>query len=372
MLAGSEWSSGSGVAHAWAHGLALAHANHTTDSPPSFAQLMHHIHGTSGVFNDELAKRLGELHLPLGQQFEYDPQRGCKYWDPMQCFTAPSWISSLMDGTASTQPLFILEVRPFLGATSIALANALVYKKRTDAFIMAVDSWRANEGRVGIKQQWEQYVPPEGSVTTEPDLMYYHYLRNVATSVVSPGGYSPAWIPREFRGKPITNATDQVVPFSLASPRAKATAHWLGRKGWRPGLAYVNAPRSGADFKLDLELTWKILACGGTMAGDAYSAPEVTDAVDQFAKKHKIPVAASFIRAAGTRFEQTWPWESTPEFATRISQFTNTNFTTWALRGKPCKGTVDDTLPEVDATQQVPTEYDSFSDWSQVGELMQG
>ena len=71
MLAGSEWSSSSGVAHAWVHGLALAHANHTgaEDSNPSYAELMRHIHGLSGLWTEELGKHLGELGLPLGQHF---------------------------------------------------------------------------------------------------------------------------------------------------------------------------------------------------------------------------------------------------------------------------------------------------------------
>ena len=67
--------------------------------------------------------------------------------------------------------------------------------------------------------------------------MYYQYLRNVATTINSPSGYHPTWIPRDLRGKHVTNATQLVVPLSLSSPRAKAHAHWIGMKGWRPMLA---------------------------------------------------------------------------------------------------------------------------------------
>ena len=163
-----------------------------------------------------------------------------------------------------------------------------------------------------------------------------------------------------MRGATITNATKQIVPFPLQAAKAKATAHWLGRKGWRPNLVYVNAPRAGVDFKsnfkLDLEHAWKILGCAGTLAGDGYRVPEVTEAVHQFAGKHKLVLEAFFIRAAGTRYEQTWPWEQSAEFAANVAKFPNTNFTTWMISGKPCKD-IDDSLPHIENESQVPSEY---------------
>ena len=362
MLTGDEWSSGSGAAHAWLHGLAFARANRSSAEPPSYDELMHRLHGPSGLWTEELGRHLDDLGLPFGQRFEYDSIRGCKYWDPMQCYTAPSWINTLVkEIEGSGQPLLILEVRAYLGAASIALANALSYQKR-DGFVIAIDTWRPADARVGLRQQWEQYAPPTGAKSDATDLMYYNFLRHIATA--SPAGYVPSWIPRDVRGKPVTNATKQVVPFQLSTPRAKATAHWLGRKSWRPMLAYVNAPRASDDlegnFKADLLNTWKLLACGGTMAGDAYSAPEVGGVVEDFAKKRNVPLTAFFVRAPGTRYEATWQWEKTEQFAARIAQFMHSNFTTWAMRGKPCKGgdAEDDSLPEVTDTERIPSEFD--------------
>ena len=96
------------------------------------------------------------------------------------------------------------------------------------------------------------------------------------------------------------------------------------------------------------------------MAGDAYSAPEVGGVVEDFAKKRNVPLTAFFVRAPGTRYEATWQWEKTEQFAARIAQFMHSNFTTWAMRGKPCKGgdAEDDSLPEVTDTERIPSEFD--------------
>ena len=360
----SEWSSTAGVAQDWLHGLALVKANHTSSEPsePSYAEAMRRLHGPSGVWTDTMGNRLGELGLPIGDAMEYDPMRGCKFWNPMTCYTAPSFMSTLIGRLpASSGPLFILEVRPFLGAATIALANALAYKERS-GFILAADTWRGDEAYVGLHQGIQQYIPPSTKTDLEAaaDIMYFQFLRNAATAHVSSGGFQAAWVPRPMRGTAITNATKQIVPFPLQTSKAKATAHWLGRKGWRPNLVYVNAPRAGVDsnsnFKLDLEHAWKILGCAGALAGDGYRVPEVTEALREFAQKHKVVLEAFFVRAAGTRYEQTWPWEDSAEFAARIANFPNTNFTTWTVSGKPCKD-IDDSLPQVDSALEVPGEY---------------
>lgn len=313
-----------------------------------------------------MGERFGQLGLekmdsPM-DRFEYDPMRGCKFWHPMTCYVAPSFINKIVQQIPeSAAPVLILEVRPFLGAASIALANALSYSGR-DGFVLSVDTFRGFEGHVGLLQNIELYQPPAGVAEREPDVMYFDYLRNVAHSIVSPGGYQPAWIPREYRGekaaKRIANATTQVVPFPLLSSKAKAIGHWFGRKGWRPMLAYVNAPRTGiGDYKLDLEHTWKVLGCGGTMAGDGYRIPEVKSTLAAFVAKHKVLMEAFFVRAAGTRYEQTWQWEDSEAFETKINGFPNTNFTTWQFRGKQCKGADDESLPQLTSSEVVPAEY---------------
>jgi hypothetical protein len=321
---------------------------------------MHRLHGPSGLWTSAMGNRFRELGLHPGEHFEYDPQRGCKFWNPMTCYNAPSFLNKLVkEMPASTVPAIILEVRPFLGATSIGLANALSYAER-NGFILSVDTFRGDEGVVGILQRPERYSPSGGA--TETDIMYFEYLSNVANTIVSPGGYQPSWIPHAFRGehstKSVINATKQIVPFPLLTSKAKSTAHWLGRRGWRPILAYINAPRVGVgDYKLDLEHTWRVLGCGGAMAGDGYRIPEVKSALREFSLKRKLLTEPFFLRAAGTRYEQTWEWQDSEEFETRMSSVPNANFTTWVIRNKVCKQVADDDpLPESQLTF-VPTEY---------------
>ena len=88
--------------------------------------------------------------------------------------------------------------------------------------------------------------------------------------------------------------------------------------------------------------------------------PEVQSAVSEFADKHKLPVEASFWRAAGTKYEQAWPWEATAEFQGRMDLFNKSNFSTWAIRSKPCKGAGEADaaeLPQVEAGAAVPDEF---------------
>ena len=85
--------------------------------------------------------------------------------------------------------------------------------------------------------------------------------------------------------------------------------------------------------------------------------PEVQSAVSEFADKHKLPVEASFWRAAGTKYEQAWPWEATAEFQGRMEIFNKSNFSTWAIRSKLCKGEADAELPQVEAGAAVPDEF---------------
>ena len=128
----NDWSSTSGVAQAWLHGLALVRLNHTSAEPsdPMFSEAMHRLHGPSGLWTSAMGNRFHELGLKLGEKFEYDPQRGCRFWNPMTCYTAPSFLNKLVkEMPASTSPVIILEVRPFLGAASIGLANALTYQE---------------------------------------------------------------------------------------------------------------------------------------------------------------------------------------------------------------------------------------------------
>ena len=171
------WSSATGVVQAWLHGLALVRANHTLAEPtePLFSEALRRLHGPSGPWTGE--GRLGELQLPEGDKFEYDAMRGCTYWKPDTCYPAPSWLPKLIESIPNPgAPLLILEIRPFLGATSIALANALSYTRRK-GFVVAADTWRGTSGIMGLKGTWMDYLPPEHG-KSDPDIMYYQYARN--------------------------------------------------------------------------------------------------------------------------------------------------------------------------------------------------
>lgn len=346
----SEWIS---VSKAWQHGLAYARANPASSPPkPEHAQVLKRVHGADGLWNGALLKKLNAMQVPLGEAFEYDPQRGCMKWDPMTCYTSPSFLSEIIDGIPSSEsPLVVLEVRPFLGATSIALANALAYSggKGREGFVLSVDTWRSSTGVVGLLQREEAYTPP----SHDDDIEYYSYLRNVATA--HPTGRTAVWMQR--RGTYPENATSRVVPFPLLAPKAKAAAHWLGVNGYRPAVAYINAPIDVGSFQQELEHAWKVLGCGGTLAGDGYRMPEVGAAVRALAEKRKLTVDAAFWRAAGTQWQQKWAWQDTPEFQDKMSQAAKVNFTTWAIHNKPCRGTDDDELPQIQAGQAVPAEY---------------
>ena len=175
----------------------------------------------------------------MGTDFEYDPLRSCMKWNPFTCYPAPKFLSSLLVRVPpSPSPLLVLEVRPFLGAASIALVNALSYSQRA-GFVLSVDTWQTNEGFVGVKQTKEAYPAPK-TCETEPlnqtgvcnEASYYQYLRNVATESV--GGRPGSWVPPQRHTR--ENATKRLVSLPLLSSKAKGSAHWLGTKGLRPGL----------------------------------------------------------------------------------------------------------------------------------------
>jgi hypothetical protein len=366
------WTS---VSKAWLHGLAYLKANpgtvqqargqstHDLLAMSTYEQVVRHAHGSAGVWSQLLEASLHYLSIPVGEgmegYFEYDPLRGCSKWNPFTCFPAPKFIDNLVSSIpSSSSPLLILEMRPFLGAASIALANALSYGKR-DGFVLSVDTWRTNEGFVGIQQTNRAFPLPavcanEGRLKGLcDDASYYQWARNVATGQVR-GQVRGAWEPKQHQWE---NVTARLVPLPLLSSKARGTAHWLGSRGLRPSLVYLNAPTVGVDFKQELEQSWKILGCGGSIAGAGYRLPEVQSAVGEFAEKRKLPVEASFWRAAGTKYEQAWPWEATAEFQGRMEIFNKSNFSTWAIRSKLCKGEADAELPQVEAGAAVPDEF---------------
>ena len=354
----------SSVSKAWLHGLAYLRANpgavQQASGQSTYEQVVRHVHGSSGVWSKSLDTSLHHLSIRIDEEFEYDPLRGCSKWNQFTCFPAPKFLDNLVLGVPSS-PLLILEMRPFLGAASIALANALSYGKR-DGFVLSADTWRANEGFVGIQQTREVFPRPaactnEGTVQQGlcDDASYYQWARNVATGQVRAGSKG-AWVPKAYQWQ---NVTARLVPLPLLSSKVRGAAHWLGSRGLRPGLVYLNPPTGGVDFKQELEQSWKMLGCGGSISGAGWRMPEVQAAVGEFAEKRKLLVEASFWRAAGTKYEQAWPWEATAEFRERMETFNKSNFATWAIRSKPCKGAgeADAELPQVEAGAALPAEF---------------
>ena len=113
-------------------------------------------------------------------------------------------------------------------------------------------------------------------------------------------------------------------------------------------MDYVNAPRVGVDFKEEIEQTWKVLGCGGTLAGDAFLGPQVLHAVREFAERRHLRVEAAFVRAGGSKYEITVPWANTPEFEKSIEGFKASNFSIWAIYDKQCKGVEEESVAERD------------------------
>ena len=106
------------------------------------------------------------------------------------------------------------------------------------------------------------------------------------------------------------NATDaakeRVEAFSLLAPDALQRAHTMGSAGatTRPRLIYVNP--LGPSLRHDLPVLWRLLACGGTMAGAGYHLPDIQPHVDSFAEsKAGATLEAFVVHAPGaTKYER--------------------------------------------------------------------
>ena len=55
--------------------------------------VLRRVHGADGLWTATLEEKLNAMHVPMGEAFEYDPLRGCKKWNPLTCYTAPTFVS---------------------------------------------------------------------------------------------------------------------------------------------------------------------------------------------------------------------------------------------------------------------------------------
>ena len=87
-------------------------------------------------------------------------------------------------------------------------------------------------------------------------------------------------------------------------------------------------------MRLDLREGWRLLACGGSMAGAGFHLPSVHDEVVAFeALTGGVPLVAHTVHAPGaSKFENI----SHPYTDDGMLANTRSNFSTWEFRGKGC------------------------------------
>lgn len=218
----------------------------------------------------------------------------------------------------------ILEYGSYMGEASLALAQAVNDVQSTwgtlNTKVLAMDSFEAVTGYEGMFMQPATWVPPASAAaataaTPSYPMPYYQFVANSRLTDV---------------------AKSLIVPFPMLASNSLARAHALGaaNPSTRPKLIYVNPV--GASLRRDLPVLWRLLACGGTMAGAGYHLADVQPEVDTFAEsKAGATLEAFVVHAPGStkyeRLETTFSHE-----ALLANRRSNVSF--WRFRSKPCGG----------------------------------
>ena len=128
------------------------------------------------------------------------------------------------------------------------------------------------------------------------------------------------------------------MPLPLLNASTLARAHGFGASN-RPSLIYVNPLVNSTNLRHDLAALWRLLACGGTMAGLGYHRLWVeVDAFAEGLKKHASAAEKSAaeletftVHAPGSR------WESLDQFTAEVMAKTKqSEMSLWRLKAKPC------------------------------------
>jgi hypothetical protein len=250
----------------------------------------------------------------------YHPHTGCIAGQTI-CYPSPNLMKSFIQFNPG--PL-VVEYGSFMGEATQALAQAVADAQTTwgtlPTKVLAIDSFDSTTGYQGVfMNPWTWVAPPAVRVAAASapphPTPYYQFLVNMG----------------------VTDATkERVVPFPLLAPDALTRARLLGtaNPAARPRLIYVNPV--GASLKHDLPVLWRLLACGGTMAGAGYHLPDVQPEVDAFAASKAGALLEAFVvHAPGAGKYEKLEHEFSHEglIANRKS-----NVSFWRFRAKPCVG----------------------------------
>ena len=183
--------------------------------------------------------------------------------------------------------------------------------------VIAIDTFNEHRSFGGIFTKPMTWLPPSGlslaAMREVPQpLAYYQFLQNVRTI--------------------LSSAIQRVVPFPLLAHDAVARARALGANG-QPFFIYVNPPAITKWLSQDLPVLWRLLACGGTIAGAGYHLPGLQPEIDTFAANTEGVLLERFVvHAPGTKWEKT----NTPFSHEALIANKKSNISYWRIRNKPC------------------------------------
>ena len=261
--------------------------------------------------------------LPLPARIVHHPWSGCAA-SPI-CYPSPSFLENLLSDFENGVGEVIVDIGPFLGESTVGLAQALQARGvlSSSTRVLAIDHWREHTGYTGGFLRETTWTPP-APIAADVDLLkstppplYWQFVRNVnASSYQSYVQPLPLW--------------------------EEARAMELGRNVSRPKLVYVNPPRHAATLRHDIVAGWRLLACGGTMAGVGYHLPVVHSVLNAFMRHlgdRQPALELHVVHAPGAaKFENI----SHPFSEEALIANSKSNFSTWAIRGKRCIGTSSD------------------------------
>ena len=250
----------------------------------------------------------------------YHPHTGCIAGQTI-CYPSPNLMKSFIQFNPGP---VVVEYGSFMGEATQALAQAVADAQTTwgtlPTKVLAIDSFDSTTGYQGVfMNPWTWVAPPAVRVAAASapphPTPFYQFLVNMG----------------------VTDATkERVVPFPLLAPDALTRARLLGtaNPAARPRLIYVNPV--GASLKHDLPVLWRLLACGGTMAGAGYHLPDVQPEVDAFAaSKAGAMLEAFVVHAPGAGKYEKLELEFSHE-GLITNRKSNVSF--WRFRTKPCGG----------------------------------
>ena len=224
----------------------------------------------------------------------------------------------------------IVEFGPFLGESTVGLGQALLQTK-LNATIVSVDTWHERLAHSGPFQKRVTWEPPPAALeaaSAHPErlasaggsLLFAQYLINVHST----------W-DTAIEGEGAKAAVLPVPLLDTAEVQARAAA--LGDTGVRPRLVFINPPHRVERLQKDMMQGWRLLACGGTLAGSGYHLHR--NEIDSFRMRlepNQPQLEASSWHAPGAiRWEKKVPYSDED-----MHKNAKSNFSTWAFRGKVC------------------------------------